>query len=524
MTLPNVCPADGLAHTGNPIVVENGKAGIKDWWVPYPQWSLDHEVEGFTESLSYAPGDALLVHASTEFDGDPVNWWIFRTGYYNGCGARLVAEGHLTGKKGALPAASTWDVPAEADWAVLLRYTLPSDLVSGVYALRLDNVRARKSFLATFVVRDDTRSADLAVQRSDFTDMAYNNWDGQDNTSSWYGTHPQWVSYRRPSRSPAGYRFPYSAGYFTFEYALVRWLERNGYDAVYLSNYDLHARPHSLDNVRVFVSVGHDEYWSAEMRDQIEGARDAGKSLVILSTDTCDSEIRFDRPGDPTAFAPYPVGATPLTKKAEWVDKPINLSLPPHDNPSDTLIGTHYSGWCGSAHMACLTDGIAKFTEADMLSLAMNHPVFRGAAGSSGKLPHLMGYEYETEFYDPTRLPFSLQKLGVVQFPPQTMLAPPMTVAYQLKNGAKVFNAGSSNWSQALDGWSGRAVFRDSGGERACMASEYDCFDNTNLATQQITSNIFTDVGVVALTPDPKLRQDDPCDWLNPEPRCMPTP
>ena len=34
---------------------------------------------------------------------------------------------------------------------------------------------------------------------------------------------------------------------------------------------------------RIFLSVGHDEYWSAQQRGQVEAARDAGVHLAFLS-------------------------------------------------------------------------------------------------------------------------------------------------------------------------------------------------------------------------------------------------
>ena len=57
-----------------------------------------------------------------------------------------------------------------------------------------------------------------------------------------------------------------------------------------------------------------------------------------------------------------------------------------------------------------------------------------------------------------------------------------MVVAYQAKSGARVFNAGSMHWSHALDGWSGRTAFRNSGGERECGSGDGDCFDVENAA------------------------------------------
>ena len=43
---------------------------------------------------------------------------------------------------------------------------------------------------------------------------------------------------------------------------MVRWLERNGYDVAYCGNIDTHRQASVLQNRKVFISSGHDEYWS----------------------------------------------------------------------------------------------------------------------------------------------------------------------------------------------------------------------------------------------------------------------
>jgi hypothetical protein len=43
---------------------------------------------------------------------------------------------------------------------------------------------------------------------------------------------------------------------------MVRWLERKGYDVSYTTGVDTDRRGSELLEHRVFLSVGHDEYWS----------------------------------------------------------------------------------------------------------------------------------------------------------------------------------------------------------------------------------------------------------------------
>src|SRR4029077_454103 len=72
-----------------------------------------------------------------------------------------------------------------------------------------------------------------------------------------------------------------------WEFPLAFWLEKEGVDVSYISNLDTHSDPHSLLRTRLWLSVGHDEYWTLEMHDNVKAARDAGISLAFLSANSC---------------------------------------------------------------------------------------------------------------------------------------------------------------------------------------------------------------------------------------------
>ncbi len=52
---------------------------------------------------------------------------------------------------------------------------------------------------------------------------------------------------------------------------MIRFLERNGYDVSYTTGVDTDRRGALIKNHKVFLSVGHDEYWSGPQRDQRRG-------------------------------------------------------------------------------------------------------------------------------------------------------------------------------------------------------------------------------------------------------------
>ena len=76
------------------------------------------------------------------------------------------------------------------------------------------------------------------------------------------------VSYNRPLMNRTVSRVNQ---YFNAEYALVRWLERNGYDVTYFAGLDTERRGELLKNHRLFISVGHDEYLVGRTAPQRRG-------------------------------------------------------------------------------------------------------------------------------------------------------------------------------------------------------------------------------------------------------------
>jgi hypothetical protein len=63
------------------------------------------------------------------------------------------------------------------------------------------------------------------------------------------------------------------------EFDMVRWLEHEGYDVTYITDVDTHEDAGRLLRGKGFLSVGHDEYWSKEMKAHVAQARDQGVGL-----------------------------------------------------------------------------------------------------------------------------------------------------------------------------------------------------------------------------------------------------
>lgn len=68
----------------------------------------------------------------------------------------------------------------------------------------------------------------------------------------------------------------------------ISWLYANDYDVEFCTDLDVHQNLEGmLSNYRLVVSVGHDEYWSSEMRENLEAFRDAGGNLAFFSGNVC---------------------------------------------------------------------------------------------------------------------------------------------------------------------------------------------------------------------------------------------
>src|SRR6185436_4742379 len=89
------------------------------------------------------------------------------------------------------------------------------------------------------------------------------------------------VSYNRPFHSAED---DIGRSWLTYaELPMINFLEANGYDVSYLSGSDVDRSGPLLLNHKVFVSSGHDEYWSGNQRANVENARDHGVNLAFFS-------------------------------------------------------------------------------------------------------------------------------------------------------------------------------------------------------------------------------------------------
>jgi len=401
-----------LPAAANAITDENTLPGTDQWNVH--NRAVNGEIEGYASATSVAPGETIRMFVNSIDPEYTIE--VFRMGWYGGAGGRRMTSAvRRMAVKQTIPSPDPITGLIECDWSNPYSVTIPDDWLSGVY---LAKITAQPSDLGSwiiFVVRAPaSRNATYLVQTSVTTYQAYNNWGGKslyDFNSA--GGRARKVSFNRPYARKSG-AADFLLGY---EYPMVRFFEREGYDVVYTTDIDTHERGDELLRHAAFLVIGHDEYWTAEMRNAVERARDAGVNLAFFAANTCYWRITL-----------------------EQNDRVIEISKEPStlwrsSRPEDELVGTMFTYTPVSG---------------DIEIGDTSHWIFADTGLRPGdRLGGLLGYEADRSTASAypgtiilTRSPF-LQEDGT---PDESN----MTI-YTARSGAIVFATGTIYWAFGVD-------------------------------------------------------------------------
>jgi len=272
-------------------------------------------VTGYCWPQSVVAGDRVGLHLSSS-GGRPVRVEIARVG-----GQRDVVF------RSDAVAAGEQVTPADAaaagcDWPVALSLDVDPTWRSGYYEVVLEidvGDKVRRDF-AYFVVRPSAGTR-IVVALSTNTWCAYNDFGGPNLYTG--GTR---VSMRRPmapgylhkppgkgrrvtgtgepdpqNAAHVGYlllnhlsAYAGSAGWPDWELPFIAWAERGGFEIGVCTNADLEAHPEVLDGASLYLSVGHDEYWSRGMRDTVEAFIAQGGNAAFFSGNTSLWQVRLE--------------------------------------------------------------------------------------------------------------------------------------------------------------------------------------------------------------------------------------
>jgi len=412
------------------VTVENSRAGDPSWLDAIHQ---NEGLQAYANRVSASPGTSVDVMVQSNAP-QSVQWTLYRLGWYAGAGARRVASG--TGRVAPQPSCTT-DASTQlvrCPWSPSLTVTIPSGIISGLFAIKI--VRDDGNVAMVPVVVEDDRSAPLLVQASVTTWQAYNGFRGE----SFY----QDESRTSPSRLAVAVTFdrPYNSGYglgqlLQYEYPLVRFLERAGYDVTYTTNLDIARKgaPLLLPH-RAFISGAHDEYWPLEERVAVEQARDAGVSIIFIGANEAYWKIRLSDPGadgNARVLTCYKYQQDPdqgAGTTGRWRDPPIN-------RPEAQLAGQEYISFM--------------FLSFPLIVADAQHFLFAGTGLSAGDvLPLVVRQEFDAPVSDsPSNLHVAARSPVVDRYGDVYVAT---TASYRAPSGALVFSAGSIGWTDELDG------------------------------------------------------------------------
>jgi Domain of unknown function (DUF4082)/Fibronectin type III domain len=479
----------------NPIACENTLPGT-----PASVWQVfgagDDSIQGFATQMSVNKGEAISFKVESTTPNYRID--IYRLGYYGGDGARLVASNLAPTGPSTQPACLTDSDSGLIDcgnWSVSRSWTVPSTAVSGVYIANLKRNDGGGESQIIFVVRDDARSSDVVVQTSDTTWQAYNKYGG----NSLYA-----CTVACPPGNPLTYKAAYKVSYnrpldtehesalFTgAEYSMIRFLEANGYDASYISGVDANSRPSTLLGHKLFISSGHDEYWSAAQRANVEAARDAGVSLAFFSGNEMFWKTRFEPSLDSSHVADrtlvsykdthFSERQDPVAWTGTWHD-PRFTSESENVEPPNALVGQNFVVNSGTSRITvpAAYRQLRMWRNTAVTSLAPNESLPLGV--------DTLGYEWDEDVDNGFRPAgqFRLSSTTVsgveafTDYGSTTQFNSTRThnlTMYRAPSGARVFGAGTVQWAWGLDDW-----------------NPGDNPADRNM--QQATVNLFADMGV----------------------------
>jgi len=463
----------------NPVEAENCLPGT-----PASQWYIDGagspNIQGFTTDISVTVGQTVYFKISTPAASYRID--IYRLGYYQGNDGRFIASVSPSVPLPQIqPPCLTDSVTGLIDcgnWGISASWTVPSTATSGIYFARLVRLDTGEVAPVVFIVRNDSSHSDILQQTDDTTWQAYNKYGG----NSLYAGNPVGRAYKVSYNRPVIDLWEF----FAYEYQMVHFLEANGYDVTYSTGVDTDRNGALITQHKIFMSVGHDEYWSAAQRANVEAARAAGVHLLFFSGNEIFWKTRWETSTDGSntpyrtlvcykesdangPIDPLDSGSSPIWT-GYWRDPRFS---PPADGgrPENALTGTIFQ--VNSPQDNAITvpqdDGRMRFWR--------NTSIATLGQGQVATLPpSTLGYESDEDldngFRPPGLIRLSTTTVPVTNYLYFTPSPPPghyyfasgtethHLTMYRASSGALVFGAGTIHWTWGVDsdhaGWTGQ--------------------------------------------------------------------
>jgi hypothetical protein len=436
-TTASTAPKDPLVAPW--VAIENLKPGTAAWHVTDP--GKPGEIEGYANVVSAQRGDQVTLYVSTTAPTYKVD--AYRVGFYQGLGAHLVWSSEpQTGRRQASPTATTASGTSviEAHWDPSLTVDIADSWAPGDYLFMLTASTGGQQWVP-LTVRDDSSHAAYLIMNAVTDWQAYNTWGGcslyqcPGGRSTWHrlGARANEVSFDRPYGFGSG-----AADFGGNELPLISMMEANSLDVAYTTDVDLDLHPELVLQHKALLSLGHDEYWSKEMFDGAQNARDHGVNLAFFGANAIYRQIRLM----PSPLGParrevnYRSTADPIRRTdpalttVSWRESPVN-------RPEQTLIGEQYE--CNPVR-------------ADLVVSDASSWIYAGTGLKNGDhVPITVGTEYDR--FDPN-VAGAPQNVDIIAHSPvrcQGRSSYADVTFYSAPSGAGVFASGTNWWISKLN-------------------------------------------------------------------------
>src|SRR5205085_1124634 len=234
---------------------------------------------------------------------------------------------------------------------------------------------------------------------------------------------------------------------------------------------DTHENGNLILSHKAFLSVGHDEYWSWNMRSNVTAARDRGVNLGFFGADACYWQIRLE----PSAIT----GAADRTQvgyKGKYANDPYASDADLSNDRYITRLWRENAGAPAEEELVgveYLTDPV----DADIIISDASHWALAGTGLLAGQsLPGLLGYEVDGRLQPNLQPNASVVAHSAI---PNSSAYSDM-VSYVTAAGSTVFSVGSIQWSWGLDDYGVPNVHTS----------------RLNPIAQQITRNVLARLGI----------------------------
>jgi hypothetical protein len=450
-----VVPTTGPAPS---IAQENSAPGTSAWRMPGPSYEIGGAaggaISGYVSSQAVAAGGSESIYVSAP-GARAITIRVYRMGWYRGAGGRLVLVSRRLPAR-TQPSCTHRDSTGltECRWHASLTFPIPSALPSGVYIAALRSSNGAHSD-CLFVIRP-ARPPSLLVQIPTATYEAYNQWGGDSlypggKTVGVTGTgQGVEVSYDRPYATQTG-----AGEFFIRDVALVRFLERNGYEAGYTTSESVASEAHQLEGARALIDVGHSEYWSTGQQESFARALAHGTNLIFISSDTMAWTVRY-APASPASSQAGEPGHRLISYKQY-------SSLDPDSAHPAGLTALGGAPLVGSAYNGCITPRVPvtgppvyryyPWTPAPALQPSW---LFSGTGvTASTQIPGIVGYEFDQRTAaSPAGTVLlgsgSSSTCGAESEPSPTKGSVAESTLYSAPSGAFVFATGTLGWLYGL--------------------------------------------------------------------------